>query len=126
MDGTWELDTIVTLKCGGGNVEIDFSHMLITDARPAISFSNIGGSEPGTMDGIFNTTTNEFDVDRISSGGCTEEYSLKGVFTSMDDFEAEFTAEFTDTWGLGGYACSDCSTGSSVSTYTWTFNGKRQ
>ena len=125
-DGTWEIDDVVKLSCGGGNVDIDFSHMLVTDASPAISFSNIGGSEPGTMDGIYYDSTMAFDVDRISSGACTETYVLQGTFTSLDTFDPTFTAEFVDTYGLGGLACSDCSTGGTTSLYTWTFSGTRQ
>ena len=76
------------------------------DNSPQISFTSVGGGQPGTMTGTLGTG-DSFNASYSIAGLCTENYSLVGSFTSGTTFSATFTAQFVDASGTG-FGCIDC------------------
>jgi hypothetical protein len=104
-DGVWDTTT-VTYGCALGSIEIDFHSVSVVDTDPSISFTFIGGVQPGTVSGTLGAG-DSFSATYGIAGGCDEDYAFTGSFTSADTFAATLTATFTDTTGTG-FGCFDC------------------
>ncbi len=111
---TWDLDANVSYSCIWGLINIDFDSVLVDDATPNITINSLGGSQPGEMTGTFSSST-DFSTELVVPGSCRETYTFEGVFTSMNSFEASFTAAFTGS----SSACFDCT------SQSWTVTGSR-
>jgi hypothetical protein len=112
--GIWETNA-VSYQCATGQVDIDFDSISVLDNTPSISFSFIGGTQPGTTSGTISgmNFTSSYSI----AGACQEQYALNGAFTDTTHFTATLTANFIDALGLG--LCLDCT------NQSWTVNGSR-
>ena len=115
-DGIWGTDQ-VTYSCASGQVDINFSSVSVIDTAPSLSFTFIGGSQPGTISGTL-AAGDVFNASFTIPGLCDETYALQGSFTGPNNFTATFSATFTDNSSLG-IGCIDCT------TQSWTINGTR-
>ena len=112
-DGLWDTNQ-VSYTCAIGSVDINFASVSVVDTNPTISFTFIGGIQPGTTSGTLagDSFTSTYNI----PGLCTEVYDFDGSFTGPDAFTATLTADFQDG-GTG--MCFDCG------IQTWTVNGTR-
>ena len=103
-DGFWET-AAVYYECAGGGVLIDFDTVSVVDTSPTISFSFIGGSQPGTTTGTISGVnfTSSYNI----PGLCEEQYAFNGSFTNETTFVGTVTATFVDNSGFG-IGCIDC------------------
>jgi|GEM_PF-863584 len=118
-DGIWSTDSAVSYSCAQNSVVINFSSFSIIDSTPSISFTFIGGSQPGTISGTVGSAA-PFAVNATYtiSGLCDEVYSLSGNFTDGTTFVGTFDADFIDTTGTG-IACFGCT------SQSWAITGTR-
>ncbi len=101
--------THVQYSCASNSVVIDFQQISVLDEAPSLSFTFVGGTQPGTIDATLTSGDNFSGSYLISSGGfgCDEEYTFTGQFTGDDTFEGTFSTNFVDVLGIG--LCYDCS-----------------
>ncbi len=116
-DGLWDTTPAVSYSCASNSVVIDFASVTVLDQTPNISFSFVGGTQPGTTTGTINGT-DSFSTSLLIPGLCNENFTFNGSFTSETEFTATLTAAFTD--GVGGLLCGDC-----LPTQSWTVTGSR-
>ena len=114
-DGVWDTNA-VSYNCAMDSVVIDFASVSIVDTNPTISFTFLGGQQPGTVSGTLGAG-DTFNANYVIPGLCEEGYAFTGSFTSGNSFTGTLTATFTDASGLG--MCFDCS------NQSWTVNGSR-
>jgi hypothetical protein len=114
--GIWDTNA-VSYSCASNSVVIDFASISILDENPSISFTFIGGTQPGTVAGTLSAG-DAFSAAYSISGLCTEGYDFSGTFTGPNTFTGYLTASFTDTTGTG-YMCYDCT------NQTFLVNGTR-
>ena len=115
-DGLWDTDA-VAYSCASNSVAINFQSVSVLDANPNISFTFVGGTQPGTVSGTL-ASDDSFTTAYSIAGLCSEDYGFNGSFTSADTFTATLTATFTDATGTG-LMCADCV------NQSWTVNGTR-
>lgn len=115
-DGVWDTNA-VSYSCAQNSVAINFASVSVIDANPNISFTFIGGTQPGTISGTLGAG-DAFTATYSIAGLCTENYTFNGGFTSGTTFTGTFVAAFVDTSGTG-LGCLDCS------DQTFTVNGTR-
>ena len=115
-DGIWSTNS-VSYSCAASSVVINFSSVSVVDTNPSISFTFVGGTQPGTTSGslgVGDTFTSSYSI----AGLCTENYSFDGSFTGPNNFTGTLVADFVDSSGTG-FGCLDCT------TQTFTVNGTR-
>ena len=116
-DGIWDTEAVY-YTCVEGGVLVDFASISVVDTNPSISFTFIGGSQPGTTEGSLGGG-DSFTSSYTIAGACQEDYAFNGSFTGADTFAGTLTLTFTDTLGGGGFFCGDCV------NQTYTLNGVR-
>ncbi|MCO4771793.1 MAG: putative metal-binding motif-containing protein [Deltaproteobacteria bacterium] len=116
-DGVWSTTPAVTYSCATGQVAFNFSSISVIDSNPSISFTFIGGTQPGTLSGTLGAG-DTFSASTSIPGLCTEDYAFSGSFTGPSNLTGTLTATFTDTSGTG-FGCFDCT------NQTWNVNGTR-
>jgi hypothetical protein len=115
-DGLWDTNA-VAYSCASNSVLIDFDSISVVDDDPDISFTFVGGTQPGTTEGNLDASDG-FDTTYSIPGLCTETYDFVGSFTSGTTFTATLTATFFDASGTG-FGCLDCT------NQSWTVIGSR-
>jgi len=116
--GIWTLDSLLSHKCANQGmiyyVDISFAQFELLDLDPALVLTpdptNGNSTQPGTLGGAF-TTSPDFTVENVNSGGCTETYEIAGTFIDDYTMEATYTASFSGN-------CLDCTTWSKSFTAT--------
>mgnify|MGYP000108745225 CR=1 FL=1 len=116
-DGLWSFTPAVTYSCATGQVNFNSTSVSVVDSNPNISFSFVGGTQPGTLSGTLGAG-DTFSASVSIPGLCTEDYAFSGSFTGPNNFTGTLTATFTDASGTG-FGCIDCV------NQTWTINGTR-
>ncbi len=116
-DGLWDTSPAIAYNCASNSVVIDFASVSIVDSDPNISFTFIGGTQPGTVSGTLGIG-DTFSATYSIPGLCTEDYGFSGSFTGPNDFSATLTATFSDASGTG-LLCGDCV------NQSWNITGTR-
>jgi hypothetical protein len=121
--GQYTLDKAVSKYCAYGLINFSFGVLEISSAGTSISaFTYPYTTPPGTMTGSVDADGN-FSATVTYKGGCTEVYTVTGVFTSDTTFTASFSAAYSGSSGACGFGTEDCSKGS---PHTWIVNGTRK
>jgi hypothetical protein len=107
--GNWST-TSVFYTCGGGNVDLDFSLVTISDEDPDITFIFVGSTHPGVMTGML-TAGDAFTAESSFIGACSKNFTLSGSFLGQNSFSANLVGSFP--------GCSGCI------DQTWTITGTR-
>ena len=113
--GVWDTNAVY-YACASNSVVVDFASISVVDTNPTISFTFIGGTQPGTTSGTLGAG-DSFNTTYSIAGLCTEQYDFAGSFTSATTFTGTLGVTFID--GLGGLACLDCA------NQTFTVTGTR-
>jgi hypothetical protein len=108
-NGTWQLDQTVDFGCGilgTPFIDVNFSGFYVTWNPPFLAVSTISGTAPSLMEG---TVEADGSFSLATTIGipleCEQNYTLEGVFTSADTFEAVFVIDLVA--GLPGI-CLSC------------------
>ncbi len=114
-NGNFAIDPVPQYSCSLNFVQIDFDEMAIIYSPPYVTMWNVGGIQPGSMDGDIDNL-GVFSLNKLVDLGtnfdCNEEYRLFGEFSDADHFEATLQANFTGV-------CLNCE------FQEWTFSGTR-
>ena len=109
----WTLSKTINYSCAYGIVSISFSEVDIIDLTSSLSITSTSSARPGTMVGSFTSDVDFSVVETIPSAICTETYTMTGTFNSETDFTAKLVGSYS------GSLCFDC-TG-----FTRNFTGTR-
>ncbi len=103
-NGTFSIAPPPMQVCAFGMVNYNISSMRFTYAGGILSV--MAGSFTLTQPGASSATgpmAGAFDVSYQVAGGCTETYTLQGMFSDADNFTGTWTSTFVD---VDGFSCS--------------------
>jgi len=113
-NGTFTIDPVPQYNCAT-IIDIDFAEVAVIYNPPYTTMYNIGGVQPGAMDGTIDNLGYFYLEKEVILGtlaACDEYYRLFGTFTDADHFEGTLQTLYS------GF-CLNCS------FQEWTFTGTR-
>jgi len=114
-NGNFQITPGPVYTCALGVMDIDFDELAVIYSPPYATMYNVGGVQPGSMDGTIDNYGYfylEKEVILGTPAACDEYYRLFGTFTDADTFEGTLQALY-----LG--FCLNCA------FQEWTFTGTR-
>jgi hypothetical protein len=103
-NGCFTLDTSITQRCAMGYVNYNFSRVCFELRGPSLAvMAEPTGSLTDPLTMAPGPTAMDFNAALEISGGCIETYRLEGAMLDSDQFDATWTATYTDH---DGYSCA--------------------